>query len=61
MVNLTQENTMSRMQQPDFHVDAPMAFDDAEAPIDPWSLDEIEGASEIDSLHSDWLADASFD
>lgn len=52
---------MSPMQHPDFSVDAPVAFDDAEAPIDPWSLDEIESSSGIDSLHSDWLADASFD
>jgi hypothetical protein len=48
------ELTMSTRLDPDLLADAMVDTDDADAPIDEWTLDELERSADLSSVRSAW-------
>lgn len=46
---------------PDRLADALLLADDADAPIDEWTIDELEQSADLGSLRSAWTADAAYE
>jgi hypothetical protein len=52
---------MNTPYDPDRLDEALLLADDSDAPIDEWTLDELEQSADLGSLRSAWAADGAFD